>query len=117
MLIYDISSYKSFNDCSRWYRELMETAGDPNLVVMLIGNKCDLEATREVSRDVAEKFAKENDCHFLEVSALDSTNIESSFHELMEGMSLGIVSTILLPVQVFHLTPKQPSPDPLPLRF
>ena len=42
---------------------------NPNTVIFLIGNKSDLEAQRDVTREEAEQFAQENGLMFLETSA------------------------------------------------
>ena len=42
LLIYDISKRNTFENINRWYGELKEHA-DHNIVVLLVGNKCDLK--------------------------------------------------------------------------
>ena len=42
-------------------------------VVTLVGNKCDLE--RKVEYDTAAKYAQENNCNYMEVSAYSGHNI------------------------------------------
>lgn len=68
---------------------------NPNTVIMLIGNKNDLEKNRQVSREEAEKFAKENDLFFLETSAKSSDNVENAFVktavEIKQKIQLGII--------------------------
>lgn len=59
----------------------MRQHANPNTVIMLIGNKSDLEKNRQVSREEAEKFAQENDLFFLETSAKSSDNVEKAFEE------------------------------------
>lgn len=51
---------------------------------MLIGNKNDLEKNRQVSREEAETFAKENNLFFLETSAKSSDNVEKAFVKTAE---------------------------------
>jgi len=52
-LVYDITCYKSFESIDeKWYRELMDNA-DQNIVLLLVGNKSDLEDRREVDFDEA----------------------------------------------------------------
>lgn len=45
-------------------------------MLLLVGNKSDLEDKREVPFDEANEFAKTNDMIFIETSALDSSNVE-----------------------------------------
>jgi Ras-related protein Rab-2A len=46
------------------------------MVIMLIGNKCDLDTRRQVSTEEGERFAKDNGLIFLETSAKTAFNVE-----------------------------------------
>ncbi|MCQ2820557.1 MAG: hypothetical protein MJ252_25105, partial [archaeon] len=48
--------------------------------VVLIGNKIDLEEQREVNKEDAENYAKDNDMIYWETSAKDGNNVEEVFH-------------------------------------
>jgi len=50
-------------------------------VIFLIGNKSDLESTREVTYEEAKKFADENGLMFAETSAMTGQNVEEAFLE------------------------------------
>ena len=55
--MYDISRYDSFQSVEeKWYKELVENA-DENIVLLLVGNKSDLEDKREVPFAEAHAFA------------------------------------------------------------
>ena len=54
----------------------MRQNGNPDMVIMLIGNKCDLDARRQVSTEEGERFAKENNLIFMETSAKTAFNVE-----------------------------------------
>jgi len=49
------------------------------MVIMLIGNKSDLEAKRAVTREEGEQFASEHSLVFMETSAKTSANVEEAF--------------------------------------
>lgn len=49
------------------------------MTIMLIGNKGDLDARRQVSTEEGERFAKEHDLIFLETSAKTAYNVEEAF--------------------------------------
>ena len=53
--------------------------GGPNVSMMLIGNKSDLEDRRQVSTEEGERFARENGMIFMETSAKTSHNVEPAF--------------------------------------
>lgn len=50
-------------------------------VIFLIGNKCDLEAQRDVSYEEAKQFADENGLTFVETSAKTGEKVEDAFIE------------------------------------
>jgi len=56
---------------------------DANIVIMLVGNKSDLRHLRAVPTDEAKAFAEKNNLSFIETSALDSTNVETAFHNIL----------------------------------
>ena len=54
----------------------MRQNGNPDMTIMLIGNKCDLDARRQVSFEEGERLAKENGLIFTETSAKTAFNVE-----------------------------------------
>uniref|UniRef100_A0A4W6F5P2 RAB11B, member RAS oncogene family, b n=1 Tax=Lates calcarifer TaxID=8187 RepID=A0A4W6F5P2_LATCA len=53
---------------------------------MLVGNKSDLRHLRAVPTDEARAFAEKNNLSFIETSALDSTNVEEAFKNILTGI-------------------------------
>lgn len=51
---------------------------------MLVGNKSDLNDSRQVKLEEATQWAQNNQIGFYETSALDSNNIEHAFQTLAE---------------------------------
>lgn len=49
------------------------------MTIMLIGNKSDMHARRQVSTQEGELFAREHDLVFMETSAKTSANVEEAF--------------------------------------
>ena len=85
LLVYDITRRETFTQLTKWLTEAREN-GSSNMVIMLIGNKSDLnhryslcliiEHSRTVSTEEGEKFAEENGLIFLETSAKTAANVE-----------------------------------------
>eukprot|EP01018_Ginkgo_biloba_P005231 Gb_18551 [translate_table: standard] len=78
MLVYDITKRQTFDHVPRWLEELRSHA-DNNIVIMLVGNKCDLGNLRAVPTEDAKEFAQKEGLFFLETSALEATNVETAF--------------------------------------
>lgn len=83
LLVYDITKPESFLGISRWLNELKINEAHPDSIIMLIGNKSDLESNRKVTQEEAMDYAKENGLMFMETSALESTNVEKAFETLI----------------------------------
>ncbi|CEI91575.1 Putative Ras-like protein Rab-2A [Rhizopus microsporus] len=83
LLVYDITRRETFEHLSVWLEDVRQHA-NPNTVIMLIGNKSDLESKRQVPREEAERFAQENGLFFLETSAKTANNIEEAFVKTAE---------------------------------
>ncbi|RZC12033.1 Ras-related protein RABB1b isoform B [Glycine soja] len=75
LLVYDITRRDTFNHLASWLEDARQHA-NPNMTIMLIGNKCDLSHRRAVSKEEGEQFAKENGLLFLEASARTAQNVE-----------------------------------------
>jgi len=88
LLVYDISRRDSFGHVSRWLNEAREYS-NPNMVIMLIGNKCDLDR-REVSYEEGANFAQKNGLVFLETSAKTAQNVEEAFVRTAKTISENI---------------------------
>lgn len=82
MLVYDVTRRPTFENAARWLKELRDHT-DPNMVVMLIGNKCDLRHLILVPTEDGKSFAERESLYFMETSALDATNVESAFTEVL----------------------------------
>lgn len=82
LLVYDIAKHLTYENVERWLKELRDHA-DSNIVIMLVGNKSDLRHLRAVPTDEARAFAEKNNLSFIETSALDSTNVEEAFKNIL----------------------------------
>ncbi|NXC33290.1 RAB4B protein, partial [Campylorhamphus procurvoides] len=72
------SSRESYNSLCHWLSDA-RTLASPNIVIVLCGNKRDLDPDREVTFLEASGFAQENELMFLETSALSGENVEEAF--------------------------------------
>ncbi|CAD6590236.1 MAG: hypothetical protein ASARMPREDX12_004231 [Alectoria sarmentosa] len=82
LLVYDISKHQTYENVQRWLKELRDHA-DANIVIMLVGNKSDLRHLRAVPTEEAKQFASDNNLSFIETSALDASNVELAFQNIL----------------------------------
>ena len=80
ILVYDITSQESFRKIDFWIQELHNKNKDSK-VLMLVGNKTDLDNERKVSFQEGEKKANEIGCPFMETSAKTNHNIKECFEK------------------------------------
>lgn len=71
----------SFEKAKSWVRELQRQA-DPGIVIMLVGNKLDLEASRKVSKEMGQQYAEEEGLLFAEASAKNGDGVEELFLDI-----------------------------------
>lgn len=87
LLVYDITKSSTFHNCQKWAEELKNNA-EPDIVVMLVGNKYDLvekdPSSRQVQTKDAEQFADKNQMIFCETSAVTSFNVKHTFEQLLQ---------------------------------
>jgi Ras-related protein Rab-5C len=89
IVVFDITSTQSFQELQGWLKALAEQ-GPGSLVVALVGNKCDLGASRTVARDVARGFVADNGIPiYIESSALTGENIDALFQEVATAVLTG----------------------------
>ncbi|EYC40171.1 hypothetical protein Y032_0626g826 [Ancylostoma ceylanicum] len=81
LIVYDITKPGSFDSCKQWLHDLREQS--EHVSVMLVGNKSDLRNMREVPAEMAKRFADEHQLTFIETSALDSSNVEKAFTQIL----------------------------------
>jgi small GTP-binding protein len=85
LLVYDIAKHPTYENVERWLKELRDHA-DASIVIMLVGNKSDLRHLRAVPTDEARSFAERNGVSFIETSALDSSNVEQAFIQILTSI-------------------------------
>ncbi len=83
LLVYDVTDRNSFNHVPMWLKEVEENA-EKDCLIMLVGNKMDLNEQRTVFVRDGRSFARKNGLAFIETSALDATGVDTAFQRILQ---------------------------------
>ncbi|XP_014670471.1 PREDICTED: ras-related protein Rab-37-like [Priapulus caudatus] len=78
LLLYDVTNRHSFDNIRAWLSEINEYAQE-DVVIMLIGNKCDVTSERLIRKEDGEKLARDHGVPFMETSAKSGVNVDLAF--------------------------------------
>ncbi|XP_015610091.1 ras-related protein Rab-43 [Cephus cinctus] len=83
IVVYDITKRSTFLSLQRWVEEVRRYTSS-HVMLVLVGNKCDLESLREVEKGEADAVCKylPEVLHVVETSAKENTNIDAVFFYL-----------------------------------
>lgn len=85
MLVYDVTSEKSFENITQWIKNI-ETHASDDVEKMILGNKCDINDKRVVSTEAGEQLAEEYSVTLMETSAKSNINIEEAFTSMARNI-------------------------------
>ncbi|KAG4435083.1 hypothetical protein IFR05_009442 [Cadophora sp. M221] len=94
LLVFDISRRPTFTHVTDWLNDLRQIA-EPDIVVVLVGNKSDLasgdENKREVTKEEAEEWARKNGVlEYVETSAKSGEGVEMAFGRVAERIYMNV---------------------------
>ena len=78
MVVYDITSRDSFEHVQNWIEDI-HNQSPKTVLIILVGNKIDLEDKRDISYDEGNNLAIKNGMIFAETSAKTGDGIEEVF--------------------------------------
>ena len=82
-VVYDITSRSTFENSKVWIDDC-KSYMSKKVIIILIGNKCDLEEKRQVTIDEGQELADAYGLLFFETSAKTDVNIKSAFESSLE---------------------------------
>ncbi|KAH9258766.1 hypothetical protein BASA81_002830 [Batrachochytrium salamandrivorans] len=85
LLVFDITRRDTFLHLMSWLDDVHQHGNDKVLTI-LVANKCDLEAQRQVSKEEGEAFAHKHGLLYLETSAKTGHQVEQAFLVLGNGI-------------------------------
>ena len=85
IITYDITSSQSFENLKFWINSIKTNLGEKNIIIpiIIVGNKLDMEDMRDITREEAEKFAKENKYKYFETSAKTGEGVDDAIRDLV----------------------------------
>jgi len=81
IMTYDCTDQLSFDNIKQWLEEAKNYAS-PEVVLLLLANKSDLEDKKMVTTEQGKNYAEELGIDFMEVSAKENINVEEAFISL-----------------------------------
>ncbi|XP_041641881.1 intraflagellar transport protein 27 homolog [Cheilinus undulatus] len=88
-LVFDLTNEQSFANCGQWMERVRAHCQGRQVSGVLVGNKSDLSARREVQASVAQEWAQSQGLEYHETSAKEKENCDApllslarSFHSL-----------------------------------
>ncbi|KAH0795852.1 Ras-related protein Rab-22A [Histomonas meleagridis] len=81
MIVYDITSKSSFNSLEEWIQILRSDGNE--IPFVLVGNKSDLAASRDVPFDLGKQFAKNYNTEFYETSVVRGEFVNEAFEAVV----------------------------------
>ena len=83
LIVYDITNKFTFDSVDKWVQDL-NSYGDKNLTLLLVGNKSDLEEKRQIIKEDGEEKANSFGLGFIETSACSGDNIDQAFDIMLK---------------------------------
>ncbi|GAA5984677.1 hypothetical protein JCM11641_004557 [Rhodosporidiobolus odoratus] len=85
VVVYDITNRASFMNTSKWVDDVRSERGN-DVIIVLVGNKTDLNDKRQVTTDEAEQKSKELNVMFIETSAKAGHNVKTLFRKIAQAL-------------------------------
>ncbi|KAK7751404.1 GTPase Ryh1 [Diatrype stigma] len=79
------SDAKSFQNTKKWIDDVRAERGN-DVIIVLVGNKTDLNDKREVTTQMGEDEAKKNNLMFVETSAKLGHNVKTLFRRIAQAL-------------------------------
>ena len=85
LLLFDVTKKPSFLACKNYLEEVRFNS-DKKCVIYLVGNKIDLASEREITKEEAEEFAKQENIKYIETSAVKNMKVTEAFTSLLNDI-------------------------------
>eukprot|EP01017_Pseudomicrothorax_dubius_P009510 TRINITY_DN1323_c0_g1_i4.p1 TRINITY_DN1323_c0_g1~~TRINITY_DN1323_c0_g1_i4.p1 ORF type:complete len:253 (+),score=44.26 TRINITY_DN1323_c0_g1_i4:74-760(+) len=86
VIVYDVTNQSSFDDIEKYWINEVESFGEKDVELILIGNKNDLSSDKIVPTELAEEYAKARKMMFFEASAKTAEHVNLAFLEISKKL-------------------------------
>jgi small GTP-binding protein len=110
LLVFDLTDKRTFEEIDMWTKEFRSENTLTNAILILIGNKCDLEEKCAVNEEDARAWADENAAQYFSVSAMTGEGVV----ELLDGFVRSMPRRMAKSVKSLALVldePTNPGPE------
>ncbi|KXS16084.1 putative ethylene-responsive small GTP-binding protein [Gonapodya prolifera JEL478] len=92
LLVYDVTDERSFNNVRNWIRNIEQHATE-GVSKILVGNKCDMNEKRAVTKEQGQALADEYGIRFIETSAKSNQGVEEAFLSLARDIKKRLIDS------------------------
>ena len=85
LLTFDVTNTESFDNLKDWINSIKKNMEGNNVFIplIIIGNKIDMEDSREIQKEDAQKFSTENKYKYFETSAKTGEGVDDAIRDLV----------------------------------
>jgi len=86
VLVYSITSRQSLEGILTFQQQILRIKNKDYFPMIVVGNHCDREDERQVSKQEGEAIARSFGCRFVEASSEDRINVDIAFYDLVRDI-------------------------------
>ena len=83
-VVFDLTNESSLNSVKNWIKEIQEKSPEPDPIIIILGNKNDLENIRISEDIIKKKLENYSNTIYIETSAKANTNITHAFEQMID---------------------------------
>ena len=84
ILMYDLTSKKTFQSIKIWYNNIRDTINLNTVAIIMVGNKSDVSNNIQVKKEACDKFCSQYNLYSIETSCKNNENIDETFEYLID---------------------------------